>query len=371
MKTKQITIILIFLCFVMQFKSIYGQAIAIESLKESEGSYNSLNWPKDLNGITAAKINIITDIPTLSFDGNIIGDIEPTNDGYQVFLTDGTKKINIKCPGLKSLFVDFSKYYQNTIKSGVNYILTINTIYNDDEKDIEALIIKSNNNDPIAMNQLAVRYQSGIGVKKDVSEAIRLYHESATSGNSDALYNLGMCYMNGIGLEPNNKKAFDYLLKSAEKGHIIAQKMVGSCYFNGVGTEKSINKGLKWTYDAAQKGESQAQYNLGWCYYKGLGVDRNVALALGWFIKSALQNHIEATFMLGECFSEGNGIAKDYSKAFDYYMKASEAGHRFAQYRLSECYANGIGVKKNKTEAKKWRLLSGVPENSGIVEIDN
>ena len=66
---------------------------------------------------------------------------------------------------------------------------------------------------------MALFYQSGIKVEKDLKEAIYWYTKSAEQGNADAQYNLAVCYDNGNGVERNLDMAIEYYKKAAEQGN--------------------------------------------------------------------------------------------------------------------------------------------------------
>lgn len=360
--------LILFACLMMHMLTANGQRIEVESLREETGTTDNSKWPKDYNGLSTAKVTVVSDIPNLLFDGNIVGDIEKLPQGYNVYITAGTKRINVKCSGLASEMVNFDEYLSGRIKSGNNYVLTLKVLEPLDENDISVLRKLSDDGDPVAMNQLGVRLQMGRGVERDMDEAVSLYFRAASKGNPDAQCNVGLCYLHGAGVEKDYKKAFEYLLKSANNGNIQAQRMVGSCYMKGIGTERDMSKGMNWCYKAAQSNDGEAQYNLGWCYYKGIGVEKNIPLAINWFKRSSDRNDTEASFMLGECYSEGDGVEKNPENAFRYYLKAAEMGHKYAQYRLSVCYSEGIGTKRDKKAAEMWLDRSGVPKGATLLE---
>ena len=56
------------------------------------------------------------------------------------------------------------------------------------------------NGNPYAQHQLAVMYQEGMGTKKNLLAAVRMYKKSAEQGIAAAQLGLGSMYENGKGV---------------------------------------------------------------------------------------------------------------------------------------------------------------------------
>lgn len=66
---------------------------------------------KDLNGNICALLKVMVVKKGLTFEGNIIGDVEYKNGNqYWAYLSPGTKKIKINIPGEKTKVLDLDKY---------------------------------------------------------------------------------------------------------------------------------------------------------------------------------------------------------------------------------------------------------------------
>lgn len=76
------------------------------------------------------------------------------------------------------------------------------------------------------MVQLAVRYEHGEGVPKDLPLAIAMYCEAARMGDAEALYNLGWMYANGRGVVRDDRYAATLFSMASTKGHRDADKML-------------------------------------------------------------------------------------------------------------------------------------------------
>lgn len=76
-------------------------------------------------------------------------------------------------------------------------------------------------------------------------------------------------------------------LETAESGDAEAQYYVGEIYERGLGTEPDYAKAAEWYKRAAEQGYSQAQINLGFLYEKGLGgLEQDGRQALEWYRKA-------------------------------------------------------------------------------------
>jgi hypothetical protein len=84
--------------------------------------------------------------------------------------------------------------------------------------------------DPAALVALAMRYQRGQGVPRDLAEAAALYERAAKLGNAEAQFNLGNMYLLGEGVPRDDDWAFTWFREAAHQGHPLAQKNVDQFY---------------------------------------------------------------------------------------------------------------------------------------------
>ncbi len=78
------------------------------------------------------------------------------------------------------------------------------------------------------------------------SEAFKIWTHAAEGGHSQAQFNLAVMFEQGIGIEKNLTKAFFWYSKSASQGDIDAQANVASMFESGRGVEKNLNDARKW-----------------------------------------------------------------------------------------------------------------------------
>ena len=61
--------------------------------------------------------------------------------------------------------------------------------------------------------------EKGLGVAKDVVEAVSWYRKAAEQGEALAQYNLGRMFQYGLGVSMNRAEAINWYRKAAEQGH--------------------------------------------------------------------------------------------------------------------------------------------------------
>ena len=67
-------------------------------------------------------------------------------------------------------------------------------------------------------------YYSGLGIKKDIQEAVRLFTEASEAGDTDAQEALGKIYASGDGVAQDYNKAFIYYSEAAMNGSAIGKR---------------------------------------------------------------------------------------------------------------------------------------------------
>ena len=147
-------------------------------------------------------------------------------------------------------------------------------------------------------------------------------------------YSLALCYQSGKGVEKNLEKAVYWCNKAAEQGYSQAQHSLAACYHNGTGVNQDLQKAVYWYTKAAEQGNSYAQTNLGVCYDSGTGVSKDLQKAVYWFTKAAEQGIDKAQFNLGLAYRHGEGVKQDFEKAVYWYTKAAEQGNADAKTNL-------------------------------------
>ena len=242
------------------------------------------------------------------------------------------------------------------------------------DERVKNLLTAAENGDYDAFYELALCYEEGEGIEKNMTEAAKWFELAAEEGDAKAQNKIGEFYYYGLGVKKKDTKtAVKWFQMSAEQGHSGSQCWLGYCYKRGIGVDKDIDKAKMWYQKAmypsrvaANEGNVDAQIDLGYCYRFGDGVKRDVNIALQWFHKAAEQNASEAQNALGDCFSRDRQIGIDYETAVAWYQKAAEQGYPEAQFSLGECYEKGNGVPQDYNKAIYWyseAAKQGLPES--------
>ncbi|GET58675.1 kinase-like domain-containing protein [Rhizophagus irregularis DAOM 181602=DAOM 197198] len=102
-------------------------------------------------------------------------------------------------------------------------------------------------------------------LKKDLKKAFYWYEKAASNGNIIAIWNLGLCYENGIGVEKDYNEAFKLYKQLAEEGDLDGLAMLGYCYSYGIGTNINKQKAFELYQKSANLGDETAQYSIAKC----------------------------------------------------------------------------------------------------------
>jgi localization factor PodJL len=110
-----------------------------------------------------------------------------------------------------------------------------------------------------AQFRLGSHYEKGLGVKKDIEAARRLYLAAAKAGNAKAMHNLAVLYAEGaIGRKPDYQSAVRWFLKAAAHGITDSQYNLGILYARGIGVKADATQAYKWFALAARDGDKEA-----------------------------------------------------------------------------------------------------------------
>jgi TPR repeat protein/transglutaminase-like putative cysteine protease len=176
----------------------------------------------------------------------------------------------------------------------------------------------------------------------------------AESGNAKAQSYVASMYESGRGVERNYTEAIRWFLMAAEQSDPYSQSHLGYLYEKGLGAARDENVAAKWYARAAELGDGYGQARLASLYRDGRGVAQDFQQAANWFSKAADQGSTWAQMNLGLLYIKGQGVPLDYTKAMYWLRNAADRNDSYAQYNLGWAYESGEGVPKDKQEAIKW-----------------
>lgn len=201
---------------------------------------------------------------------------------------------------------------------------------------------------------LGVMSRYGIGVQQDYAQAVSLFQQAAGQGDRDAQNDLGTMYQTGQGVQQDYAQAIAWYQKAAAQDNVIAENNLGVLYQNGTGVKRDNAMAFAWYERAASQGYPPAEENLGWMYQSGLGTKPNDMQAITWYAKAAQQGNANAENSLGWMYQNGRGLPQDYTQALALYQKSAAQGNSNAENNLGLMYQNGFGVRQDNAQAVAW-----------------
>ena len=132
----------------------------------------------------------------------------------------------------------------------------------------------------VAMNNLAVSYYQGYGIKQDEKKALYWYQQIEKFDIPEGYTNMATVYRKGIGVKSDEKRAVAYMDKAAQLGDPDAQFMVGKYLYSPLGRKPDAYKIL---HCAIEQGHRKAAFELALHY----DVDENFDMAYKIYRKGA------------------------------------------------------------------------------------
>ena len=122
----------------------------------------------------------------------------------------------------------------------------------------------------LTLEELTQLWQSFIMVDDANYEIGLPYLQRAVElGDAYSAYALGCCFEHGLGVRKNMTQAVSYYALSADKGNPNGAAALASCYFEGKGVEKDLPKAVFWFTKAAEGGHIRSMDDLAVCYENG------------------------------------------------------------------------------------------------------
>ena len=178
-----------------------------------------------------------------------------------------------------------------------------------------------------AQYELAVRYEDGIGITKNLYEALRWYKEAADNGNADAAYKMGEFYF-----DRQPYLALKYLNFSLNAGNKDAVSLLGELYITD-SSVKDVGKAIEILQKAASNGDLDSCFVLGELYRKEETI-RNNEIAFKYYEYAAGKKHVKSMYAIAECFKYGIGTKKNVNSA-NYYYEMANITKRFSTRKQS------------------------------------
>jgi localization factor PodJL len=140
----------------------------------------------------------------------------------------------------------------------------------------------------VAMSDQAIAAMRNAQTDQDRASALQLLTKAAETGNADAAFTLGRVYETGRGVKADLTAARRWYGAAASQGHSAAAFNLGMLEAQS-GTREGYGHAARWFDQAARHGLMDAQFNLGMLYAQGLGISRDPVEAFAWFSAAAAQ----------------------------------------------------------------------------------
>ena len=119
-------------------------------------------------------------------------------------------------------------------------------------------------------------------VPSTYGDAMRWYVRAAEEGRARAQFLLALKYQEGVGVERDLTSARAWFARAAVQRHPQAQFKLGVMLELGEGGAADPETAAVWYTAAARNGFAPAQYNIGVAYLNASGVDHDPVSALAW-----------------------------------------------------------------------------------------
>ena len=202
-----------------------------------------------------------------------------------------------------------------------------------------------------AFVHLGMKYKFGTkNFLKDVKKALCFFRYTALLENAQGLFQLGKCYEKGVGVERDMKEAIRLYKKAGEKHESNALNVLGIYYSGKRGGPQDWEKASEFytLAIAANPKGTAAIFNLA----NLKGKQEKFPEMQQLFLTAAKMGYVDAQFGVGECYYTGKGVTQNIQEAVFWYKRAAVQGYALARERLETCYSKGEGVRKDTNEAR-------------------
>ncbi len=255
------------------------------------------------------------------------------------------------------------------------------------------LIQKANSGDPVAEQEVGLRYLFGRDFPADTAKAASWIKKAADQSLLTAKYNLAILSNNGWGVEWNPFEAFKLFLAAAKGNMVEAEYMVGLSYVDDLVVPRNWNTAYEYLSHAADHGFKPATEVLAEFTKRGVHFNKDSATTrpevkdtpktavnnkgkpdTSWTpvfldLQRDPPNALDDTTLLKEAYREANITARYAmeNQALKHHrveedtgmvriIEAAESGNPEALTLIGRLYEQGIGVDRDFTLASEYYI---------------
>ncbi len=191
---------------------------------------------------------------------------------------------------------------------------------------------------PLASRHLGMLYAEGRGVERSERLAALHFAFAADSLDPVAVLEMARRYESGRGVTLDQSKAArKYLLAANLDSMPELFAIVARRFDEGNGLPEDPKEAAKWYKKAADAGDGPSMTRLGAAFEKGRGVKKDEAQATFWYSEAAKKQEPEAEYQIGMMLIKGKGgYAQDEQSGLDWLRKAAAHGNAAAQQELAK-----------------------------------
>ena len=216
-----------------------------------------------------------------------------------------------------------------------------------------------------SLNDLGCLSMWGVGTHRNMKMAVAYFMEASMKNNLFATLNLALLYQDGYGVEKDLTKARDLFMRAYESGYTDALVLCGDSYWESEdGMTPDYPKALACYQKAMLRRCPYAAFRLGWLYNEGLGVEQDTVRALNYYKQAVSMSYPDALADMGSFYRKGKLVERDYTQAMEYLQKAAAKGNVKAMYEIYQMFLRGEGVQPDFKLAKEWLRRSMDADNS-------
>lgn len=216
-----------------------------------------------------------------------------------------------------------------------------------------------------SLNDLGCLSMWGVGTHRNMKMALSYFMEASMKNNLFATLNLALLYQDGYGVEKDLNKARDLFMRAYESGYTDALVLCGDSYWESEdGMTPDYSKALACYQKAMLRRCPYAAFRLGWLYNEGLGVEQDTVKALNYYKQAVSMSYPDALADMGSFYRKGILVERDYKKAMEYLQKAAAKENVKAMYEIYQMFLRGEGVQPDFKLAKEWLRRSMDADNS-------
>lgn len=186
----------------------------------------------------------------------------------------------------------------------------------------------------------------------DEAKTFYWYKKAAEQGHAQSMSNLAVCYEYGKGVAKDIKQALYWAQKAVDCGDKYDREIF-SGYLNDLKGRIANNTAGKSGPTKKLSQAEQDEENLKEA--EKLYYDKQIKLIFPMVKNYAEQGNAKGQWLLGMCYC-GQGIETPYEdpqKCVYWFKKAVEKGNTSAMISLGQCYNYGYGVDENLREARR------------------